>query len=122
MSKCKKTEQKRIREKETVGFMIGLYCRKNHFTTGMGHAGGKGQLCEECQKLLDYCNDRSDHCPFMETKTFCLNCSVHCYKEEQRKEIRKVMRYSGPRMMLYHPVMAVRHLVETKREKKRQEK
>ena len=29
----------------------------------------------------------------METKTFCSNCRVHCYRSEMREEIRKVMRF-----------------------------
>ena len=37
----------------------------------------------------------------METKTFCSNCKVHCYKPEMRKKIRAVMRFSGPRMIFY---------------------
>lgn len=65
---------------------------------------------------------RSDKCPFMETKTFCSNCRVHCYKPEMREKIREVMRFSGPRMILHHPVMAVRHVIESKKEKKRLEK
>ena len=39
-----------------------------------------------------------------------------------RQQIKKVMRFSGPRMNIYHPVMAVRHLIESKREKKRLER
>ena len=35
----------------------------------------------------------------METKTFCSNCRAHCYRLEMREEIRKVMRFSGPRMI-----------------------
>lgn len=31
------------------------------------------------------------------------------------------MRYSGPRIILYHPIMAIRHVVESKKEKKRLE-
>lgn len=54
----------------------------------------------------------------METKTFCSNCRVHCYRPDMRAEIREVMRFSGPRMMLHHPVMAVRHLLEMMKEKK----
>ena len=54
----------------------------------------------------------------METKTFCSNCRVHCYRPDMRERIREVMRFSGPRMMLYHPVMAVRHLIESRREKR----
>lgn len=65
---------------------------------------------------------RSDKCPFMDTKTFCSNCSVHCYKPEMREKIRKVMRFSGPRIILYHPIMAVRHMVESNKEKTEMEK
>ena len=39
-----------------------------------------------------------------------------------REKIRAVMRFSGPRMLLYHPVLAVRHLIEQQREKKEVEK
>ncbi len=103
-------EKKREKEKEVVTLMIRLYCRKKH--------GTKTGLCTECADLAEYACDRSDHCPFMENKTFCSNCKVHCYKPDMREKIREVMRFSGPRMMLYHPVMAVKHLVSTKQEAK----
>ena len=103
--------KKREREKETVSLMIRLYCRKKH--------GMKTELCDECRALSDYAIMRSDKCPFMETKTFCSNCRVHCYKPEIREKIREVMRFSGPRMILYHPVMAVRHVIESRREKRK---
>ena len=93
--------------------MIALYCRKQH--------GGKS-LCAECAALDAYARQRSDRCPFMETKTFCSNCRVHCYRPEMREKIREVMRFSGPRMIFYHPVMALRHVMETKKEKNRLEK
>ena len=109
-----KVESKREREKKTVALMIRLYCNKKHRT--------KKKLCSECQALQDYAIQRSDKCPFMETKTFCSNCKVHCYKKDMREKIREVMRFSGPRMILYHPVMAVRHVIESKKEKKRLEK
>lgn len=107
----KDTESKREREKKTVEMMIGLYCKKNHGSL-------KGDLCEECGRLRDYAFERTDQCPFMESKTFCTNCQVHCYRKDMRERIRTVMRYSGPRMVLYHPVVAFRHLMETKRERK----
>lgn len=107
-----KVATKREREKETVSLMISLYCRKHH--------GGK-DLCPECAALDAYARRRSDKCPFMETKTFCSNCKVHCYKADMRERIRAVMRFSGPRMLFHHPVMAIRHVIETKKEKKRLE-
>ena len=105
---------KREKEKELVSQMIALYCRKQH--------GNKQELCTECAELDNYARQRSDKCPFMETKTFCSNCKVHCYKPVMREKIREVMRFSGPRMIFSHPVTAVRHVVETKKEKKRLEK
>ena len=93
--------------------MIRLYCRERH--------GVKRDLCPECAELLQYAMLRSDKCPFMETKTFCSNCRVHCYKLEMRERIRKVMRFSGPRMLLYHPIMAIRHVIESRKEKRRLE-
>ena len=83
---------KRNREKELVSFMIALYCRKKH--------GGKS-LCLDCAKLNEYAEQRVDHCPFMEEKTFCSNCKVHCYKP---------------------PTVAIRHIIESVKEKKRMEK
>lgn len=111
---AEKNEAKREQEKRIVALMIRIYCRKNH--------GTKETLCPECQELLDYASWRSDKCPFMDTKTFCSNCCVHCYKPDMREKIRAVMRFSGPRMMFHHPVMAVRHVVESKKEKRRMEK
>ena len=105
-------QDKREREKRMVEDMIRLYCRKNHRTQ---------TLCGECGKLLDYAKQRSEKCPFMETKTFCSNCRVHCYKPEMREKIRAVMRFSGSRMLFVHPLAAIRHVIETKREKRRME-
>lgn len=104
-----KTHDKREREKRIVTEMIRLYCKKNHHTN---------ELCSDCCELAEYASMRSDRCPFMETKTFCSNCKVHCYKPEMREKIRTVMRFSGPRMIFYHPVMAVRHVIESKKEKR----
>ena len=104
-------EIKREREKRMVSQMILLYCRKNHNTPG--------GLCPQCRKLDDYARARSEHCPFMETKTCCSNCRVHCYRSEMREEIRKVMRFSGPRMIFYHPAAAIRHVIETQKERRR---
>ncbi len=97
-----------------VSEMIVLYCQKKH--------GTKGELCPDCAALDAYARQRAEKCPFMETKTFCSNCRVHCYKPEMRDKIREVMRFSGPRMLFHHPVMAIRHLIESKKEQARLEK
>ena len=109
-----KIESKREREKRTVSLMIRIYCKKKH--------GTRKGLCPECEALDAYARMWSDKCPFMETKTFCSNCKVHCYKADMREKIRAVMRFSGPRMIFSHPIMAIRHVIESKKEKRRLEK
>lgn len=103
------TQQKREREQQVVACMIGLYCRKKHHT--------KGTLCPDCAALLEYARARSQRCPFMEQKTFCSRCPVHCYRPEMREKIRQVMRFSGPRVLLVHPMLALYHMAETLRGK-----
>lgn len=71
-------QTKREREKRMVTQMIALYCRRNHRT--------RGALCPDCASLADYARSRSERCPFMETKTFCANCRVHCYKARHAGE------------------------------------
>lgn len=52
---------------------------------------------------------------------FVLTDKVHCYKPEMREKIREVMRFSGPRMIFHHPYLAIKHVIESKKEKKRLE-
>ena len=54
----------------------------------------------------------------MAEKTFCSACPIHCYKPEMREKIRTVMRYGGPRMLLYHPMMTLRHMLLTRKAEK----
>lgn len=106
----KSIRDKREREKKLVSEMIAIYCKKKHKTV-------RG-LCAECTEMAAYAGQRSDLCPVMATKTFCSNCRVHCYKPEMRERLREVMRFSGPRMMLHHPAAAIRHMIESKKEKR----
>ncbi|MDX1776201.1 MAG: nitrous oxide-stimulated promoter family protein [Desulfobulbales bacterium] len=97
------------REGKTVAYMIGIYCRNKHRT--------KGELCPDCLELLEYARLRLKNCPFQENKTTCGNCSVHCYKPEMRESIRRVMKYSGPRMIRRHPMLAIGHMIDGLRKK-----
>lgn len=106
--KSKDTQKKREREMKVVQLMIKLYCQ--------GHKHGD-LPCKDCKELMDYAKMRIDKCPFMETKTFCSNCKVHCYKPEMREKIKEVMRYAGPRMLFHHPIMAIDHVRRSRQEK-----
>ncbi len=110
--------EKREKEFAVVSLMIELYCKGNHKEKNVKFTS----ICPECAELNEYVYKRIQNCPFMETKTFCNLCKVHCYKTEQREKIKMVMRYSGPRMLFHHPVLAIKHLVLTIKEKNRQKK
>ena len=96
------------REIKTVDVMIRLYCSKHH--TGE-------PLCEACRELFDYVKERLEKCPFMPDKPVCKNCTVHCYSPDMRKRITEVMRFSGPRMMVHHPIMTLRHFTRIVKKK-----
>lgn len=100
------------REKDIVVYMISLFCRAHH-------TPASGELCPDCAELAAYACERSDRCPYQETKTFCVNCQTHCYRPEMRDRIREVMRYAGPRMAFHRPIAAIRHLVAQKQEARR---
>ena len=95
------------REKQVVSAMIEIYCKGKHKSAPKDQAGG---LCEQCAQLKEYALLRLDRCKFGENKGNCGDCTIHCYKKDKREEIQRVMRYSGPRMIFYHPVMAFEHL------------
>ncbi|WP_444550806.1 nitrous oxide-stimulated promoter family protein [Candidatus Magnetomonas plexicatena] len=97
---------KRIKlEKKTVGKMIALYCRKNHKTADK-------TLCPDCQSLHDYSQLRLDRCIFQDNKPNCSHCTIHCYKPDMRVKIKEVMRFSGPRMILRNPILALLHSLD----------
>lgn len=91
-------------EKTVVSRMIEIYCRSHHGVP-------KGILCRECSALLDYALARLDRCPKGDLKSSCRKCEIHCYSPARREAIHRVMRYSGPRMLLHYPLTALRHLL-----------
>jgi hypothetical protein len=98
------------REKKTLLAMLRIYCRNHHGSTGK-------QLCPDCQQLREYADQRLQKCPFGAEKGPCSQCEIHCYKPEMRERIRDVMRYSGPRMLSSHPVLAMAHLIKERKHK-----
>ena len=90
------------REKTTVERMIHMYCAAHH----------SSPLCNTCEELLQYAYKRLGLCVFGERKSTCGKCPIHCYKPHYKQQIKQVMRYAGPRMIVKHPVLAVHHLLD----------
>lgn len=94
-------------ELETIRKMILIYC-------GDMHGGDKKHLCPQCQELFQYACERMDRCIYGDNKPVCSQCPVHCYKPAMREAVRKVMRYSGPRMMWNSPLLTLRYMYRKK--------
>jgi hypothetical protein len=93
------------RERRTVSAMLRLYCAAHH---------GR-PLCPDCGALEAYAHDRIARCRFARAKPVCSLCPVPCYRSAEREGIRAVMRWAGPRMLVRHPALALRHLLHRAR-------
>ncbi|MEA3286545.1 MAG: nitrous oxide-stimulated promoter family protein [Candidatus Marinimicrobia bacterium] len=95
------------REAETIKVMVGIYCGHHHQL--------KVSDCETCSVIQNYALDRLHFCPYQEGKTSCKNCPIHCYKPAMKDEVKKVMRFAGPRMALRHPILTIFHFIDDRR-------
>ena len=89
------------REHQSLVRMTAIYCKGQH-----NHSDG---LCDNCTDLMDYSADRLAKCPYGQAKPNCNKCPIYCYKKPSREFVRRIMRYSGPRMLIHHPIDALRH-------------
>ncbi|MGO3732398.1 MAG: nitrous oxide-stimulated promoter family protein [Vagococcus sp.] len=89
-------------ERQTVSAMIALYYKQ---------FSDDSHKIEE-QDIHDYAMQRLSYCQFGEKKPTCNVCPVHCYKKTYQEQMKKIMRYSGPRMLVYHPVMTWKHMTK----------
>jgi hypothetical protein len=97
-------KSRRERESIIVQSMIKMYCRENHNI--------EGTLCDDCDSLSKYAEKRLLSCMYGEIKPVCKHCPVHCYSPVMREQMRKVMRWAGPRMIFRNPFFAVMHIID----------
>ena len=93
------------REKKTIDKMVHVYWKGNHGTKN-------NQLFDECIEFLSYAFMRLDKCPFQEEKSTCGKCLVHCYRPDMKEKAKKIMRYSGPRLIYRSPILALHHVFD----------
>lgn len=91
------------RELITLKKMIYIYCTSNH---------NASRLCSNCFSLQEYAKQQLLKCPLYRNKPVCENCNIHCYKKSFQDEIKKVMRYSGRKMIYHHPIRLIRHFID----------
>jgi hypothetical protein len=93
------------RENETVRAMVEIYCKSNH--------NNEMNNCPKCKQVYEYASYRILRCPHKEEKPSCAKCEIHCFNKQMKEEIKKVMRFSGPRMLIYHPILSIFHYLDS---------
>lgn len=71
---------KKSKERKVINTMIRIYCR--------GNCKGK-DICPECKELMDYVYMRIEKCSFSDSKIYCNNCNIHCYRDDMALRIKK---------------------------------
>lgn len=104
--------RRRAREERVISQMVALYCAGNHDAASRTERACCGEpVCPACKAVDAYAVLRTARCRQMHAKTSCEKCPYHCYRPQEREQIRQVMRYAGPRMLTKHPIAAIRHLL-----------
>ena len=83
--------------------MIGIYCH--------GHGHSASGICSDCGSLLRYACGRIESCPCnAASKPVCGLCRNNCFTTDMYRQFTGIMRYSGSRMMLRHPLLTMAHV------------
>lgn len=90
------------KEKENIRKTFGVYCNANHGTTD-------NKLCPKCTALLTTVMLKIQRCPYSISKPICDACETPCFGENATNEFRAVMKAGQKKMILSHPLMAVKH-------------
>ena len=94
------------KEKENIRKTFGVYCKANHNTEG-------DKLCPKCTALLTTVFTRMSRCPYGISKPICEKCETPCFGEKATREFIDVMQSSQKKMLLSHPIMTVKHKLQS---------
>jgi len=100
---------------------IEIYCTAHHRTADktpvrLKHldpdaiAGRLVRLCPRCARLCMHALTKRTACP-LNPKPSCKHCPQHCYHPTYRAQIREVMRFAGPRIILRGRLDLLVHLL-----------
>ncbi|PLX85756.1 MAG: nitrous oxide-stimulated promoter family protein [Desulfuromonas sp.] len=101
---------KEIKDLKILAWFTSVYCTAQHCSTSSiplstrpiefaGLTLDKFPVCAECAEFLNYAFERRLRCPLPE-KPSCKHCPIHCYRSGHREKVRKIMRFSGRRLLL----------------------
>ncbi|MDD2367240.1 MAG: nitrous oxide-stimulated promoter family protein [Desulfuromonadaceae bacterium] len=88
-----------------IGKFVEVYCHGRHkeaeqLTVTLPEDLGQKRLCSECREFIEYAVARRIKCPLEAEKPSCKHCRIHCYDKPNREKVRRIMSYSGRRLMM----------------------
>ncbi len=108
------TRNKDAKDRATMEAIGCIYCRGNHDSAIRGADG----MCPECRNAIEATLERAAACPYGHESN-CEDCRTHCQRGEAQQEIKRIMRYAAPRMVVRHPLMTATYLKRKLRSKAR---
>lgn len=94
------------KEKQHIKKSFLLYCHKHHGTADE-------TLCPKCTALLATVMVKMNKCKYGITKPICDRCDDSCLGTAPTREFLKIMKSSGRSMMFRHPIMAIKHKLQS---------
>ncbi|MFA6851285.1 MAG: nitrous oxide-stimulated promoter family protein [Selenomonadaceae bacterium] len=94
------------KEKNNIRKTFGVYCHSHHKTPS-------DKLCPKCTALLATAMTKMNRCPYGITKPICERCEIPCFGIKQTKEFREIMSSAQKRMFFKHPVMTIKHKLQS---------
>lgn len=67
-------------------------------------------LCKDCLNLALLAQIHIQQCARIQDKSFCHLCPKNCYSKRHLKQISTMMKFSGKRILFYHPLLALKYI------------
>ena len=87
--------------------MIKIFCKGNHPDD---NSNNSSNLCNMCHDMEKYIHNRIDYCK--QNNFFCAYCDNKCHPMDKSDYLKKIMRYSGPRILKKYPIMSIKHFLK----------
>lgn len=102
MNKLTKLQKSDIK---LIGKFVEVYCQGEHALVErnffqLPETLGQRSLCQECTDFMQYAITRRMKCPQEKQKPSCKRCRIHCYNKANLEKVKKIMAYSGKKLIL----------------------
>ncbi|MFR7871750.1 MAG: nitrous oxide-stimulated promoter family protein [Fenollaria timonensis] len=77
----------------------------------------KYKINDTCYELIMKAFRHTERCPHSFYKTFCHQCPTTCYKLTDLEQIEPIMKYAGRKIILKHPIMGLKFVINLIRSK-----